>query len=140
MVPKDEEPEAAGPVGLTVAEMAKATGITGHTLRYYERAGLIHPITRTAGNQRRYQPGDVKWIRFVMRLRETGMPIAQIRTYASLRTQGDAAREERLAMLLEHQRTVRRYIKRVRAHDRALTDWIENHRQTDTGTEPTNGA
>lgn len=140
MVPEDVEPDEAPPVGLTVAQMAKATGITGHTLRYYERAGLINPITRTSGNQRRYQPGDVEWVRFVVRLRETGMPIDQIREYAALRAQGDSARVEQVAMLADHQRTVRRQIKRLRAHERALTDWIENHRHTGTGTELADGA
>ena len=137
MVPDDAELEVAAPVGLTVAQMAKATGISGHTLRYYERAGLIHPITRTSGNQRRYQPGEVEWVKFIVRLRETGMPIARIREYAALRAQGESAREEQLAMLAEHQRTARLQIKRLRAHDRALTAWIESHRQTDTGTELT---
>jgi len=137
MVPDNVEPDATGPVGLTVAQMAKATGVTGHTLRYYERAGLINPITRTTGNQRRYQPGDVEWVKFVVRLRETGMPIAQIREYATLRAQDDTTRDEQLAMLADHQRTVRRQIKRLHAHERALTAWIEDHRHTGTGTEPT---
>lgn len=135
MVPEDAEPEAAGPVGLTVAQMAKATGVTGYTLRYYERAGLIHPIHRTSGNQRRYQPDDVEWVRFLVRLRETGMPIDQIREYATLRAQGESAREEQLAMLAGHQRTVRRQIKRLRAHERALTSWIEDQRRTDAPTD-----
>lgn len=115
--------------------MAEATGVSGHTLRYYESAGLIHPITRTAGNQRRYQPDDIEWVKFLVRLRETGMPVVQMREYAALRAQGEPAREEQLAMLAQHQRTVRRHIKRLRGHEQALAAWIENHRQTGTGTE-----
>lgn len=62
---------------------------SGYTLRYYERAGLIQAVTRTGGNQRRYQPGDVEWVRF-LRLRETGMPISQMHQYADLRAEGEA--------------------------------------------------
>lgn len=130
------ETDTAATPGLTVAQMAEATGVTGHTLRYYERAELIHPITRTEGNQRRYQAGDVEWVGFLVRLRETGMPIAQMREYAALRSQGDATLPEQLALLAEHQNTVRRQIKRLRGHERALDAWIENHRPTGTGAAP----
>lgn len=123
MLDDDTPPETAEPVGLSVAQMAETTGISGHTLRYYERAGLIQPITRTPGGQRRYQPEDVEWIRFLRRLRETGMPIAQMRHYADLRAHGDTTFRERLELLREHQREVRRQIARLRAHDRALTDY-----------------
>jgi|SRR5699024_1363662 len=127
MVSEHEEPDQVAPVGLTVAQMAKATGVSGHTLRYYERAGLIHPITRTNGGQRRYQPADIEWMRLLVRLRESGMPIAQLRVYAALRAGGDATLSEQLGLLTEHRKTVRRQIRRLRDHERALNAWIENH-------------
>lgn len=127
MVSEHEEPDQVAPVGLTVAQMAKATGVSGHTLRYYERAGLIHPITRTSGNQRRYQPADIEWMRLLVRLRESGMPIAQLPVYAALRAGGDATLSEQLGLLTEHRKTVRRQIRRLRDHERALNAWIENH-------------
>lgn len=123
----DTAPETAEPVGLSVAQMTETTGISGHTLRYYERAGLIQPITRTPGGQRRYQPGDIEWVRFLRRLRETGMPIAQMRHYADLRAHGDTTIPERMVLLVEHQQQVRRQIARLRAHDRALTDTIADY-------------
>lgn len=85
--------------GLTVAQMSGATGVTAHTLRYYERAELIRPVARNSGNQRRYSPADVEWVKFLLRLRETGMPIAQMREYAILREQGPATTEPRLRLL-----------------------------------------
>jgi DNA-binding transcriptional MerR regulator len=105
---------------LTVAQMAAATGVSAHTLRYYERAGLIRPVGRNGGNQRRYRPGDVEWVHFLLRLRATGMSIAQMRGYADLRHQGSATVRPRLELLTEHRRELRAQLDRLRAHDEAL--------------------
>lgn len=129
MVDDNGETPGAEPHGLSVAEMADITGVTAHTLRYYERAGLIHPITRTVGNQRRYQPDDVDWVRFLVRLRETGMPIAQVRDYATLRTQGGSTLPAQVHLLTEHHEALRQRIKRLRDHERALAATIEDHQQ-----------
>lgn len=114
--------------GLTVAQMAAATGVTAHTLRYYERAGLIRPVARNAGNQRRYSAADLAWVSFLLRLRATGMPIARMREYAALREQGPVTTGPRLRMLEAHQVALREQIARLRAHDRALTAKISSYR------------
>ncbi len=106
--------------GLTIAEMSERTGVSNHTLRYYERAGLIRSIPRNAGNQRRYAPADIEWLRFLLRLRETGMPIARMREYADLRSQGHRTTSARLALLEAHQRELRNQIERLRQHAAAL--------------------
>lgn len=131
----DNEDDTPVPAGLTVAEMAQTIGITGHTLRYYERAGLIEPITRTTGGQRRYQPANIDWVRFLIRLRETGMPIAQMRHFAALRTQGEATIDDRLTLLAEHRRDVRRQIARLREHEQALAATITEYRQAMTNAQ-----
>lgn len=120
---------------LTVAQMAEATGVTAHTLRYYERAGLIRPVTRNAGNQRRYGAADVDWVAFLLRLRQTGMPIAQMREYADLRQLGDATIEDRLRLLEAHQIAVREQISVLRAHEKALDDKVRVYRRTLTTRE-----
>lgn len=112
-----------------MAEMSVVTGVSGYTLRYYERAGLIEAVTRSSGNQRRYQPGDVEWVRFLLRLRETGMPIAQMREYAALRAQGDASIRARLTLLAEHHERLREQITTLRGHERALRAKVETYRQ-----------
>jgi DNA-binding transcriptional MerR regulator len=101
---------------LTVAQMAEASGVTAHTLRYYERAGLIRPVARNAGNQRRYSAADVEWVAFLLRLRQTGMPIARMREYADLRQLGDTTIEERLHLLEAHQIAVREQMTLLRTH------------------------
>lgn len=115
-------------VGLTVAQMSVATGITAHTLRYYERAELIRPVARNSGNQRRYSAADVEWVKFLLRLRETGMPIAQMREYATFREQGPISTEPRLRLLEAHQEGLREQIARLRAHEKALAAKIATYR------------
>ncbi|MDQ1176985.1 MerR family transcriptional regulator [Microbacterium sp. SORGH_AS_0421] len=116
-------------VGLTVAQMARTTGVSAHTLRYYERVGLLRPVVRTAGKQRRYRDSDVEWVAFLLRLRQTGMPIAQMREYADLRHRGDATKRSRLDLLEAHQLALRDRIAELRAHERALSDKISVYRQ-----------
>lgn len=74
---------------LSIQQAAKATGLSAHTLRYYERIGLIDPILRHANRHRFYRPEDLEWIAFLIQLRSTGMSIEQMLRYATLRRQGD---------------------------------------------------
>jgi DNA-binding transcriptional MerR regulator len=114
--------------GLTVAEMTAATGVSAHTLRYYEKAGLIEPVLRNAGNQRRYSKADVEWLRFLRRLRETDMPIAQIRQYAALRAKGALTTAARMSLLEEHQAQLREQIVLLRRHEQAIAAKISTYR------------
>ncbi|MBQ9917518.1 MAG: MerR family transcriptional regulator [Microbacterium sp.] len=107
--------------------MSVATGVTAHTLRYYERAGLILPVARSSGNQRRYSVADVEWVRFLLRLRETGMPIARMREYAALRAEGPATTELRLRLLEAHHADLREQIARLRTHEQALVEKIATY-------------
>src|SRR6218665_1732318 len=59
---------------LSIDDVAKRTGLTAHTLRYYERIGLIAPVARAAGGQRRYAASDMAWVEFLLRLRTQPMP------------------------------------------------------------------
>ena len=61
---------------LSIDEVAQRSGLTAHTLRYYERIGLSAPIHRASGGQRRYAASDMAWVEFLLRLRTTNMPIA----------------------------------------------------------------
>jgi DNA-binding transcriptional MerR regulator len=92
---------------LTISDAARASGVSAHTLRYYERAGLLDPIDRAAGGHRRYAEEDLVRIQFLSKLRSTGMPIRQIRAYADLMRGGDETHEARLALLQEHREAVR---------------------------------
>jgi len=99
-----------GPVpegGLSIAEAAERTGVSVHTLRYYERAGLVvTKVGRTSGGRRRYRQLDLDWINVCTRLRATGMPIRGIRRYAELVAAGRGNEAERLELLEAHRSDV----------------------------------
>ncbi|MDY1548980.1 MerR family transcriptional regulator [Luteibacter sahnii] len=76
------------PTAMTIAEAALATGLTTHTLRYYEQIGLIDPVPRRSG-QRVYGDIEMRFIQFVLKLRATGMPMRDIQAYVRLRREGD---------------------------------------------------
>jgi DNA-binding transcriptional MerR regulator len=102
-----EVKEAVPAAGVSIAEAARRSGVSVHTLRYYERAGLVvTTVDRTAGGRRRYREIDLKWITVCTRLRATGMPIAKIRRYAELVTAGPGNEEQRLELLEAHRAEV----------------------------------
>lgn len=84
---------------LTIQDVAKATGLSAHTLRYYERIGLIHPIGREQNTRRCYSADDIGWIEFLLKLKATGMSIKDMQKYAELQRQGEATLPERVEML-----------------------------------------
>lgn len=93
--------------GLSIADAARRTGVSVHTLRYYERAGLVvTTIDRTSGGRRRYHQLDLDWIVVCTRLRATGMPIKSIRRYAQLVSAGHGNEQERLALMEAHRADV----------------------------------
>ena len=100
-------------VTLTIAEAAARAGVSGHTLRYYERAGLVAPIERNGSGHRRFSTEDVEWIIVCRRLRATGMPIRRIRAYAELVRDGDGNEAQRLALLEAHREDVRERLAEV---------------------------
>ncbi|MEV1007264.1 MerR family transcriptional regulator [Streptomyces sp. NPDC049881] len=112
---------------LTIAQVAERTGLSHDTLRYYERAGLIEPVGRTPGNQRRYAAADLVWLEFLLRLRETGMPVSDMRRYARLRAAGDATVAARLAVLREHRAELAGRMRSLRRNAAALDSKIRHY-------------
>lgn len=102
--------------GLTIADAARASGLSPYTLRYYERAGLIDDVGRAGSGHRRYSDEDLAWIEVLQCLRATGMPIRDIRRYADLVRAGDGNDMQRLALLEEHRSAVQAQLADVRGH------------------------
>lgn len=106
---------------LSIAEAAEQSGLTPHTLRYYERDGLLlAAVDRSASGHRRYSQQDLLWIEMVTRLRSTGMPIRDVRRYAALVRAGDGNEVERLALLMAHREQVEAQLAEVSGHLRAI--------------------
>jgi DNA-binding transcriptional MerR regulator len=108
MVKLMAEFEAEMEDGLGIGEVARQTGLSVHALRYYEREGLMlsQHVTRGTGGHRRYTRQDVFWLRMCIKLRASGMPLAQIRDYVELVREGPGNEQERLELLRAQQARV----------------------------------
>ena len=92
---------------LSISDAARVTGVSAHTLRYYERAGLmLDRVGRASSSHRRYSDEDIRWVVLLTKLRATGMPIRRIREYAELVWAGEGNERERLALLEAHREDV----------------------------------
>jgi DNA-binding transcriptional MerR regulator len=100
---------------MKIGDLAKRCGLSAHTIRYYERIGLLPYADRDLSSQRDYDVSILTWIAFLRRLRTTGMPIREMVRYAALREQGKGTEGERQEMLERHR-------DRVRAQATALHD------------------
>lgn len=90
---------------MIIGEFSKITGISAYTLRYYEKKGLIR-VNRDSAGRRDYSEEDIEWVKFIQRLKDTGMLLRDIRHYSDLRYQGGDTMKERMEMLLRHRETV----------------------------------
>ncbi|CAE6742421.1 MULTISPECIES: MerR family transcriptional regulator [Paraburkholderia] len=109
---------------LTIGEVAATIGVSTHTLRYYEQAGLIRAVGRTQAGHRLYSPADLDWLQFVMRLKATGMPIAGMQAFAALRAEGQSTVGERRDLLVAHRDAVLARIAELQSNLGAIIDKI----------------
>ncbi|MEU9036785.1 MerR family transcriptional regulator [Streptomyces sp. NPDC048352] len=91
----------------TISEVEARTGLTQHTLRWYERIGLMPHVDRSHSGQRRFSDKDLGWLAFVGKLRATGMSVADMVRYAELVREGEHTVDERRELLERTRREVR---------------------------------
>ena len=100
--------------GLSIGEVAERTGLSVHTLRFYEREGLFaDPVRRGLNGHRVYGEQDLEWLEMCSNLRASGMPLAGIRRYAELVRRGIGNEKERLALLRRHREHVTTQIQEL---------------------------
>lgn len=97
---------AAVPRTLSIAEVAGRAGVTAHTLRYYERVGLLS-VGRDASGYRAYTEQDHARVVFLTRMRTTGTPIRDLQRYVALVAAGESTVPQRLALMRAHRDRVR---------------------------------
>jgi DNA-binding transcriptional MerR regulator len=105
---------------LTIAECAAATGTTPDTLRYYEKIGLLARVPRERNGHRRFGEAEVRFVTFLRRLHDTGMPIRHMQQYARLLRRGDPTIAERRALLLLHREDIRSRMATLAEHLRMI--------------------
>ncbi|WP_285726583.1 MerR family transcriptional regulator [Psychromicrobium xiongbiense] len=109
----------------TIAQVAEQTGLSQHTLRYYERDGLMPgAVARSSSGHRQYTEADLRMIILISRLRSTGMHIRDIRRYAELLRQGPGNEGERLEILRVHRDQVLKQLADMTENLRAVEDKI----------------
>jgi DNA-binding transcriptional MerR regulator len=112
-------------VGYSIQIMASRCGMTAHTLRYYERVGLIQPVRRGQGGQRRYSDQDEEWLKFLKSMRATHMSIREMRRYAALREGGKNGVDEQRRILENHRASLEARMADLQNARALLTDRIE---------------
>jgi DNA-binding transcriptional MerR regulator len=121
-----EQPTAT----LSISDAARVTGVSAHTLRYYERAGLmLDPVNRAESTHRRYTDDDIRWVELLTKMRKTGMPIRTIRRYAELARAGEGNEAARLELLESHRRAVLAQLDEVTQNLEAIDYKIAVYRE-----------
>ncbi|MBZ0260749.1 MAG: MerR family transcriptional regulator [Hyphomicrobiales bacterium] len=100
---------------MKIGELAVRSGLSAHTLRYYERIGLVPRAHRDGSHQRDYDPAILAWIEFLQRLKTTGMPLKDMLRYAKLREKGIATELDRQKLLETHRATVTAHITELQS-------------------------
>lgn len=95
---------------LSIRQVATVTGLSVHTLRYYENIGLLCSIDRNENGYRCYSSADITWIEFLTRLKATGMSITKMLEIAELRRKGDSTLTERRILLEDHYEKVQQHM------------------------------
>jgi len=103
-------------IPLPIRDFCRLAQVSAHTLRYYERAGIMPRVDRNDGGHRRYTERHLRWIRFLRHLRMAGMPVAAIRRYTGLLDQGAAGDERRMKLLRDHRERVAAQLEELRGH------------------------
>ncbi|QNV51618.1 HTH-type transcriptional regulator AdhR [Bacillus velezensis] len=92
----------------TVKEAAMITGLTEHAVRFYTDKGLVPSVQRNKNNICLFDEESINWLFGVKCLRQSGMPIEDIKTYVNLCLEGDSTIPQRYTLLMEHNRPARR--------------------------------
>jgi DNA-binding transcriptional MerR regulator len=122
------------PTNITIAEAAERSGLSAHTLRYYERIGLIHPVGRGQNGHRRYGRDDIEWLEFLIKLRTTDMPIRQMVEYAELVREGPQTASRRRTMLEAHREALRERIADLEETAAVIDRKIETYTEMESNT------
>ena len=112
---------------MKIGDLARRTGLSTHTIRYYERIGLLPRAPRAKFRQREYDASILSWIEFLRHLKTTGMPIRDMVRYAALRAKGSATEADRRELLVQHRTRVRAHLAGLRDCLRVLDDKIAGY-------------
>ena len=99
--------------GLTIQQVAQRTGLSIHTLRYYEHLGLLISVHRLPNGHRRYDESDLRWIDLLKCLRASAMPLSEMQRFAEITRQGTSTASERRELLEAHRLRVVAHLQEI---------------------------
>ncbi|MCM3016644.1 MerR family transcriptional regulator [Priestia megaterium] len=116
----------------SIQQVASMTGLSTHTLRYYEKIGLIENVQRDQTGYRQYTDVDLAWIQFLIRLRVTGMPMLKMKQFSDLRQKGDSTITARKELLEEHYKDVLGKIEELELNSQRIEEKIAHYKKLET--------
>lgn len=116
----------------SIQQVASMTGLSTHTLRYYEKIGLIENVQRDQTGYRQYTDVDLAWIQFLIRLRVTGMPMLKTKQFSDLRQKGDSTITARKELLEEHYKDVLGKIEELELNSQRIKEKIAHYKKLET--------
>jgi DNA-binding transcriptional MerR regulator len=114
---------------MNIKEFSKISGISSYTLRYYEKIGIFQEIRRDTNGHRDFTEKDLLWAEFINRLKETGMPLEQIKEYALLRQQGENTENARKNLLEDHASVLKNKISEEKQHLSKIKEKIKYYEE-----------
>ena len=111
----------------TISEVADKMGIMPSAIRYYDKEGLLPNVKRVNGI-RVFDEQDIGWLRILMCLKNTGMPIKRIREYVELAKKGDASLGERYELIKAQRQFVKEQMEQLEYYMAELDfkEWYYN--------------
>ncbi len=100
----------------SIGQVAKKLGLTTHTIRYYDKEGLLPFVRKGSSGARVFEEDDVDWLIIVECLKGTGMPLKEIRTYIQLCQQGDATLQKRFEMFKKQKEKIEKQMNTLKQY------------------------
>ena len=111
----------------TIRQASEKSGFSTHTLRYYEKEGILPSIRRDKNGNRFFNDEDIEWLSFVKCLKDTGMSVQNIKRYVQLFQEGEHTTTERKNMLIEHKQKIEAQIEDIKQFHEKITLKIEHY-------------
>lgn len=111
----------------TISQAAERMNLTAHTLRYYDKEGLLPFVARTEGGIRHFTESDIEWLALIRCLKSTGMPVKKIKEYIDLCMRGDETLEERRQIFIKQREDVLRQMAELTENLRTVEYKIKHY-------------
>ena len=98
---------------MTISEVSEKYGLPADTLRYYEKVGLIPPVTRKESGVRDYTPEDCGWVEYIKCMRGAGLSIEALTRYVALYRKGNRTLKQRKQLLIDEREHLQERMKQM---------------------------